>query len=255
MLSKKQVSLIVSLRKKKARDEEGLFVIEGDKIVKEFLSSDMKVVMLIAKPEFINSLTDDLRGSAGTIFPVSYEELKRLSSLTTPHNAMAVVVIPEINPDTEQILNELCIALDFIQDPGNLGTIIRSAAWFGIKNIVCSANCVDTYNPKVIQASMGAILNVKVWYMALDELLGKARKKEIPVYGTLLEGESVYSKELAGKGVIVLGNESKGISAELIPFMTDKISIPKFTSATTGIESLNVGMAASVIFSEFARRI
>jgi TrmH family RNA methyltransferase len=165
-----------------------------------------------------------------------------------------MVRIPEVSPDTDHILDSLCVALDFIQDPGNLGTIIRSAAWFGIKNIVCSENCVDVYNPKVIQASMGAILNVDVWYLGLNGFLMKAKGKNIPVYGTLLEGESIYSKELGEKGVIVLGNESKGISGDLIPYLTDKIVIPKFTDASNGIESLNAAMAASIVFSEFARR-
>jgi TrmH family RNA methyltransferase len=254
MLSKKQVSLIVSLQRKKCRDEEKLFVIEGDKIVKEFLASHRQVVTLIAKPEFIAGLPAGLPESAGEVLTVNYEDLKKLSSLTTPHNAMAVVRMPEISPDTGRILENLCVALDFIQDPGNLGTIIRSAAWFGIKNIVCSENCVDLYNSKVIQASMGAILNVDVWYLSLAGFLGKAREKNLPVYGTLLEGESIYSKDLGKKGVILLGNESKGISEDLLAFMTERIVIPKFTDAVHGIESLNVGMAASVIFSEFARR-
>jgi len=254
MLSKKQVSLVVSLQKKKCRDEEKLFVIEGDKIVKEFLASGKKVVTLIAKPEFIAALSTELLKSAGEVIPVNYEELKKMSSLTTPHNAMAVAAIPEVSPNTGRILKNLCVALDFIQDPGNLGTIIRSAAWFGIKNIVCSDNCVDVYNPKVIQASMGAILNVDVWYMDLPGFLGKASAGSVPVYGTMLEGESIYSTALSDKGVIILGNESRGISADLIPFITDRISIPKFTDAVNGIESLNAGMAASVIFSEFARR-
>jgi len=253
MLSKKQVSLIVSLQKKKGRDEEKLFVVEGDKIVKEFLASGMKVVTLVAKPEFISGLTSDLVKNAGDVITVNYDELKKVSTLKTPHNAMAVIEMPEISADYDIILNDLCVALDFIQDPGNLGTIIRSAAWFGIKNIVCSDNCVDVYNPKVIQASMGAILNVDVWYLGLSDFLGKARGKNIPVYGTLLEGESIYSKKLGKKGVILLGNESKGISGDLIPFITDRIVIPKFTDAVHGIESLNVGMAASVIFSEFAK--
>lgn len=254
MLSKKQVSLIVSLQRKKSRDEEKLFVIEGDKIVKEFLASSGNVVTLIAKPEFIATLSTELLKSAREVIPVNYEDLKKMSSLTTPHNAMAVVDIPEVSPDTGKILENLCVALDCIQDPGNLGTIIRSAAWFGITNIVCSENSVDVYNPKVIQASMGAILNVNVWYMGLAGFLGKAREESIPVYGALLDGESIYSKRLGQKGVIVLGNESKGISGDLIPFITDRILIPKFTNSVHGIESLNAAMAASVIFSEFARR-
>jgi TrmH family RNA methyltransferase len=254
MLSKKQVSRIVSLQKKKSRDEEKLFVIEGDKIVKEFLSSGTKVVTLLAKPEFISGLTSSMVSCAGEVIPVSYEELKKLSSLRTPHNAIAVVRMTDTFPDSETILNDLCVALDFVQDPGNLGTIIRAAAWFGIKNIVCSENCVDAYNSKVIQASMGAILNVTVKYCLLSDFLTIASEKKVPVYGTLLDGRSIYSEETGTRGVILLGNESKGISHDLMPFITNKISIPKFTEASHGIESLNVGMAASVIFSEFARR-
>ena len=254
MLSKKQVSLIVSLQRKKSRDEEKLFVIEGDKIVKEFLASGMRVVILVAKPEFIAGLTRDLLDQAGEVITVKYEELKKLSSLKTPHNAMAVVSIPEAPSDPDPIPGDLCVALDFIQDPGNLGTIIRSAAWFGIKDIVCSENCVDLYNPKVIQASMGAILNVAVHYCNMSQFLAKAKEKKVPVYGTLMEGEPVYSSELGRSGIILLGNESRGISDDLIPFITNRITIPKFTIAEHGIESLNVAMAASVIFSEFARR-
>ena len=153
-----------------------------------------------------------------------------------------------------EVLGQLCVALDFVKDPGNLGTIIRAAAWFGIKNIVCSLDCVDVYNPKVIQASMGAVLHVKVFYYDLKKLFISAAKMNIPVFGTMLEGDSIYDHKLDNKGIILLGNESKGISEELIPFITEKIMIPKFSKAKHGIDSLNVGMAASVVFSEFLRK-
>jgi TrmH family RNA methyltransferase len=162
--------------------------------------------------------------------------------------------MPEREMNTSEILNQLCVALDFVQDPGNLGTIIRAAAWFGIKNIVCSEDCADVYNPKVIQASMGAILHVNVYYYGLKKLIVLANEKKIPVFGTMLEGESIYDHKLDNKGIILLGNESKGISDELIPFITEKIMIPKFSKAKQGIDSLNVGMAASVVFSEFLRK-
>jgi TrmH family RNA methyltransferase len=144
--------------------------------------------------------------------------------------------------------------LDFVQDPGNLGTIIRAAAWFGIKNIVCSCDCVDVYNPKVIQASMGAILHVNVFYTDLKELLVSATKNKIPVFGAMLEGKSIYNHKLDNKGIILLGNESRGISDELIPYITEKIMIPCANRAIPGIESLNVSMAASIIFSEFLKK-
>lgn len=254
MLSKNKARFIISLQKKKTREDEGLFVIEGDKLVREFLSAGITVKTLIAKREFINALPSLLKESVEEFEEASYEELKHVSTLKTPHNAMAIVNIPEHHLVTEDLLNELCVALDFVQDPGNLGTIIRAAAWFGIRNIVCSNDCVDVYNPKVVQATMGAILHVNVYYSDLKTFVSQAAEKNIPVYGTLLTGESIYSQKLGNRGIIILGNESRGISDELLPFITDKIMIPGVSRARPGIESLNVGMAASVVFSEFLRR-
>ena len=254
MLSKNYAKFIISLQKKKVRDEEHLYVIEGDKLVKEYLMSGIRVKTLIAKPEFINSLSADLIKNSDEIEKAEYDDLKRISTLKTPHNAIALVRIPEIKPNQTVIENSLFAALDCIQDPGNLGTIIRSAAWFGIKNIYCSADCVDLYNSKVIQASMGAILHVNVFYTDIRELLILSSENALPVFGTMLEGESIYSHKLGNKGVILLGNESKGISDELIPFITDKLMIPGVGKRLPGIESLNVSMAASVVFSEFHRR-
>jgi len=254
MLSKNKQKLILSLQKKKAREENRMFIVEGDKMVREFLSSDMEIISLVAKPEYIAGLGSTLFSKAGEVIPVSFEELRKISAMKTPHNALAVVRMPETEFDEDDIPEELCVALDFIQDPGNLGTIIRAAAWFGIKNIVCSENCVDIYNPKVVQATMGALLNVKVHYRNLGDFLGTALKKGVDVFGTYLEGTPVYEHPLAVRGVILLGNESRGISEDLSEYVTVRLVIPKFTKAESGIESLNAGMAASVIFSEFARR-
>jgi RNA methyltransferase, TrmH family len=254
MLSKNKARFIISLQKKKVREEEGLFVIEGDKLVREFLSAGVPVKTLIAKKEFLNALPSLLKESVDEIEDASYEELKYVSTLKTPHNAMAIVRIPEQRMVTEELLKKLCVALDFVQDPGNLGTIIRAAAWFGIGNIVCSNDCVDVYNPKVVQATMGAILHVNVYYSDLKAFVRLAVEKNIPVYGTLLSGESIYSHKLGTTGIILLGNESRGISDELMPFVTDKIMIPGVSRAKPGLESLNVGMAASVVFSEFCRQ-
>lgn len=254
MISKNRLRQIVSLQKKKERDESRTYVIEGDKIVREYLKSGIRIKLLAAKPEFISSLNTSEKERIEEIETCNYEELKKISTLTTPHNALALVPYPGSLPDPSEISGELSVALDFVQDPGNLGTIIRSAAWFGIRNIVCSSNCVDLYNPKVIQATMGAILNVNVHYMNLKDFLKTANESGLPVYGAVLEGRSVYDITFERKGIILLGNESKGISEELSAYITDKISIPKFSDAMYGIESLNVSMAASVIFSEFARR-
>ncbi|MGD0755691.1 MAG: RNA methyltransferase [Bacteroidales bacterium] len=254
MLSKTRIKFIKSLQNKKVRDEEKLFVIEGDKLVKEFLAANIPVKMLLAKPEFLNSLQPDLTKSVNMIEDASYDELKQISTLKTPHNALAVVYMPERKMNISEIINQLCVALNFVQDPGNMGTIIRAAGWFGIKNIVCSPDCVDVYNPKVIQSSMGALMHVNVFYSDLKELFTSAAQNAVPVFGTLLEGDSIYDHKLDNKGIILMGNESKGISNELIPYITERIRIPKFSSAREGIDSLNVGMAASIVFSEFLRK-
>jgi len=254
MLSKNRIKYLTGLKKKKERDEARQYVIEGDKMVREFLRSGTRLSFLAAKPEFIASLKPGERSLIGEIETCSYDELKKISTLKTPHNALAVVTFPVNEKLPGNISDDLCVALDFVQDPGNLGTIIRSAAWFGIRNIVCSDNSVDLYNPKVIQATMGAILNVSVHYTDLGDFLSLARSKGAPVYGTVLDGDPVYSHPLGNRGVILMGNESKGISAGLMPFITDRIMIPRSGSAEYGSESLNVSMAASVIFSEFARR-
>jgi TrmH family RNA methyltransferase len=255
MLSKSKARFIISLQKKKTRDEENLFVIEGDKLVREFLEAKKSIRILAAKPEFINSLPDGLLSLAEEVISISYEELKQVSCLKTPHNALAVVGKPDPLTETEAVFEQLTVLLECIQDPGNLGTIIRAAAWFGIKTILCSADSVDVYNPKVIQASMGAILHVNVYYTDLKEFLMEAENRKLPVFGTVLDGKSVYEHNLGEKGLILLGNESKGISEELDPYITDRIIIPGTGTAKPGIESLNVSMAASIVFSEFSRRI
>ncbi len=178
MISISKTKFILSLQKKRVRDEMRLYIIEGDKLVNEFIQSGTRLRLLAAKPEFIDSLLPEDKAIIDEIVPAGFDELKRISSLKTPHNAVAVVSFPEYRTDLNEILENLCVALDFVQDPGNLGTIIRAAAWFGIKDIVCSQNCVDVYNPKVIQASMGAILKVRVHYTELASLLSSCTEKE-----------------------------------------------------------------------------
>jgi RNA methyltransferase, TrmH family len=254
MISKNRKRFIISLQRKKVRDEEKLFVIEGDKLVTEFLSLKIPLKTIIGKPEILKTLSPLLADFQGETDEVTDRELKEMSTFATPHNVMAVVPMPDQEFNEAKILNELCVALSFIQDPGNLGTIIRAAGWFGIRNIICSPDCVDLYNPKVIQASMGALLHVNVFYYDLKKLLLSAAEKKIPVFGTMLEGKSIYSHTLDKKGVIIFGNESKGISKELESYITHKIMIPKFGVSKQGIDSLNVGMAASIVLSEFRRR-
>ena len=250
MISKNKIRFISSLQTKKIRDEENLFTIEGEKVVAEFLEAGMRFKILAAVPGFISTLPPYALKQIEIIEPVGNKELRQMSSFKTPHNALAVLEKLDNGYSANNISGKIAAALDCIQDPGNLGTIIRAAAWFGIDTLICSPDCVDIYNPKVIQASMGAILHVKVHYTDLAQYF---KINKTSVFGALLEGNSIYNQSLENEGIILLGNESKGISDELLPFITHKISIPG-VSGKPGIDSLNVGMAASIIFSEFYRK-
>ena len=252
MISKNKIRFISSLHLKKARDKENLFIIEGEKIIKEFLETRIHFKILAATTEFISALPSFALKQIENIEIASNNELKQMSSLKTPNNALAVLDKLYNNEIEDSLTEKLSVALDCIQDPGNLGTIIRAAAWFGIDTILCSNDCVDVYNSKVVQASMGALLHVKVHYTDLAKYFKNIN--EISVYGALLEGNTIYTQPISNKGIILLGNESKGISENLLPFITHKISIPGTHSFKYGIDSLNVGMAASIIFSEFYRR-
>ena len=251
MISKNKIKFISSLHLKKTRDEKKLFIIEGEKIIKEFLEAGIRLKILAATTEFISALPTFTLKQIENIEIAGNNELKHMSSLKTPHNALAV--LDKLYNEIEDSPSEkLSVALDCIQDPGNLGTMIRTAAWFGIDTILCSNDCVDVYNSKVVQASMGALLHVKVYYTDLAKYFKNINN--ISVYGALLEGNTIYNQPISNKGIILLGNESKGISEKLLPFITHKISIPGAHSFKSGIDSLNVGIAASIIFSEFYRR-
>ncbi|WP_159523135.1 TrmH family RNA methyltransferase [Sunxiuqinia indica] len=253
MLSKNKIKFIHSLNRKKTRENEKLFLVEGNKLVLEAISSKLPLKLLIATPDFYarNELDSNL---AEEVIECSAEELKKASMLQTPQQAMAVVHMPNNALHIDQLTNQLSIALDFIQDPGNLGTIIRMADWFGIRNILCSTDTVDCYNPKVIQASMGAVLRVNVHYLDLEEWLEKANHAQLPVYGTFLEGEDIYRSTLSTKGVLVMGNEGNGISPAIAGKIKHKIHIPAFASGGDGSESLNVATATAICCSEFKRR-
>ena len=239
MLSASQKKFVNSLKQKKFRNENNAFIVEGVKLVEEALNSDYGILAIYAKQNWItdNSFED--------VVEVSEKELGSISSLKTPNEVLAVLskkVLPVLD------LSGLTIVLDNIQDPGNLGTIIRTADWFGIKNIVCSLDSVEVYNPKVLQATMGSFFRVNVSYSDLIDFFKE--NSMLTVYGALLNGDNVYEKQLIKeKSVLLMGNESKGISDVLIPFVTDKISIPKTGKA----ESLNVSIAAAILCSEFVK--
>jgi RNA methyltransferase, TrmH family len=252
MLALSKIKFIRSLQIKKYRDEEGLFIAEGDKIVREALISGYDITLVVAEKDWLKNNKNELSHFAGEIIETDSEGLKRISSLKTPNNVLSVIRKPDYKPDTFVLKEQLSLVLDTIQDPGNLGTIIRIADWFGIKDIICSPSTADVYNPKVVQSTMGAIFRVNTYYSGLTDFLKKSA--DIPVYGTLLEGENIFNSPLTSHGLIILGNESKGISEELLPFINHRLFIPSFPPGAVSSESLNVSSAAAIVCAEFRRR-
>ena len=236
MLSKNQIKNITRLKQKKYRQQEGLFIAEGGKVIKEFLNSTFKLVDLFTTETF-NVENESI---------ISEADLKKISCLTTPNTALAIFKIP----NSKDLKNEgLILALDDIRDPGNLGTIIRLCDWFGIKQLVCSLKTVDCYNPKVVQATMGSLTRVKIVYTDLSAYL---KAINLPVFGAFMDGKNVYQTNLPKAGILVLGNEANGISSIIETCVTDKISIPRFGDLQA-TESLNVATAGAILLSEFRR--
>ncbi|WP_299579164.1 RNA methyltransferase [uncultured Sunxiuqinia sp.] len=253
MLSKNKIKFIQSLNRKKTREKEGVFLVEGNKLVLEAIASPFRVRLLIGTAEFFEShqLSSNV---ADELIECTSDEIRRASLQQAPQQAIAVVEMPSFQLKLNQLNKEFSLALDFIQDPGNLGTIIRIADWFGIRNLICSTNTADCFNPKVIQSSMGAIFRVQVHYLDLEKLLNEAKQSQLPVYGTFLEGENIYTSKLTSHGILILGNEGNGISPEVEKLVQQKLHIPSFALGTEGSESLNVASAASICCSEFKRR-
>ena len=241
MISKNQVKLITSLNKKKYREKHQLFVVEGMKSIEEFISSGFEVYSIF-------SIRGELKSEFPNLIEITESELKKISYLITPNIALALFKLPKTQPID---FNALIIGLDNVQDPGNLGTIIRLCDWFGIKYLVCNLKTVDCFNPKVVQASMGSLSRVNITYVNLESFL-KAQAKH-PVYGTFLQGENIYTQALKTPGILVLGNEANGIQERIESLITHKLSIPQFSKNQT-TESLNVAMATAVFLSEFKRR-
>ncbi len=261
MLSKGKIKLVSSLQKKKYRLYHGLFVAEGHKLVAEIIKSNYKIRTLIATRQWLSKGIGNqwLSGFinepiAEEIIESTTEEIQRLSGLQAQSSVIALVEIPKSITYSDSIRNDLSLVLDDIQDPGNFGTIIRTADWFGIKNIFCSPNTVDIYNAKVVQATMGSITRIRVHYTNLSSLLDDfSNQKDFKIYGTFLEGENIYEKSLNSKGFVVMGNEGKGISDAVKNKITDRLYIPTFQTQKKAPESLNVATATSIICSEFRR--
>ncbi len=251
MISKNRIKFISSLSTKKARNQNGLFIIEGTKLVLELLDSDFDVEYIVAYESWFS---ENRTSPEIETIETNEQGMKKISNLTTPSDVLAVAKIPDINIDEFSCASELVLVLDDIRNPGNLGTIIRIADWFGIKQIICSNETVDVYNPKVVQATMGAIFRTKLYYCHLADFFSIQQKQHsIPVYGTFMEGESIYTKQLPNSAYIIMGNEGIGISSEIEKHISQKISIPSFSDGK-GSESLNVAIATSIILSEFKRQ-
>lgn len=255
MLSANQVKHIHSLKQKKFREIHRQFVAEGSKLVLEILNSPYRVIAVYALPGWLQPNEKLLQSKKIPFTEITGKEMERITALASPGPVLAVAEIPENTGLSDDIFDDLVIALDNISDPGNLGTIIRIADWFGIRNVVCSENTVDLYNPKVIQATMGSVARVKVNYCNLPRFLSSV-KPGIKIYGAFMEGRNIYSEALVQQGILVIGSESGGISPEVTARITDRISIPFYTATRgqTHAESLNASVATAIICSEFRRR-
>lgn len=255
MISKNQIKFIKGLELKKFRKASEAFVAEGPKLVQDIMPY-FQCRMLVATGEWLHAHRQEvMRHNPDTeLVEVNEEELRRVSFLKSPQEVLGVFAIPHHDTDLHACARQrLCLALDDVQDPGNLGTIIRVADWFGIEDIFCSPGTADVYNPKTVQATMGAIARVRIHYLPLVETL-KQGERDYPIYGTLLEGKNMYERDLKNEGLIVMGNEGKGLSPEMRTLITDSLYIPSFPQDRPTSESLNVAIATAIVCAEFRRR-
>ena len=243
-MTRSEIRFIRSLADKQARTAAGLFVAEGSKLIGEIFASGWEV-------EALYSTRDSFGGRAVMVSP---SDMERISMLKTPNDSLATVRIPVFKTPRTADAARLALALDGVRNPGNMGTIIRLADWFGIEDVYCSEDSADCFNPKVVQATMGAILRVRVHYTELAACLSAAAAQGIPVYGTFLEGENIYGSELTPEGIVVMGNEGRGVTEAVARTVTRKLFIPPWPADRRGSESLNVAMATGIVCSEFRRR-
>ncbi|KYN83153.1 RNA methyltransferase [Vibrio cidicii] len=242
MISKNQLKLLRALGQKKQRKAQGLFLVQGEKNVLELAKSTLAVQQIFATEEFLAQNGKEL--ASFECIEASLDDLTKASTLVSNNAAIAVVEIPRVEIPLAQ---GLMIALDGVSDPGNLGTIIRVADWYGIKHIVASSDCADPYNPKTISATMGSFGRVQV---SLVDLPSYLQQSNLPIYGAFLEGKSVHKTDFAAQGILLMGSESHGIREQASKFVTDKITIPAFG----GAESLNVAMATGIILDNMRRQ-
>jgi RNA methyltransferase, TrmH family len=251
MISKNQIKYLHSLRLGKFRDSNRAFIAEGVKLIDDLVISHFNIHIIYGAPAWIDSHQRLIASQEYVIQEVEEEELKKISNLVTPNEVLAVVGYPDPAIPSTETFGDIILMLDRLQDPGNLGTIIRTADWFGIRHIFCSDDTVDVYNPKVVQATMGSICRVSVHYVDLKQQI-IALQDTWKIYGTISDGENIYSAEPGFPAAILIGNESKGISEEYLPLLTSRIGIPP---GSKGAESLNASVAAGIFCSEFSRRL
>lgn len=250
-LSKNKIKFIQSLHRKKFREQEKLFLVEGEKMALELLQqSRIAVNEIFALESWLENHPLLIKKYHPLITVVTERELKKISTLSTPNKILVIARQPDFFLNKSEVKSNLSLYLDGIRDPGNMGTILRIADWFGIPYLFCSNDCVEVFNPKVVQASMGAIFRVEISVMSFEDL--KNEMPELPVYGTVLDGENIYNTALSPNGIIVIGSEAKGISKAVEQRLDKKLTIPSF--GKSGAESLNAGVAAGVVCSVFRSR-
>ena len=258
MISHSKLKLIRSLRQKKYRDQLRLFPVEGEKMIMELVMGEFEnpyhIRELIATPEWLEQHHEILQQSGTELTEASRTEIKKLSNLVTPQPVIALVNMPRISFAPEKLLNTPVLAFESIRDPGNLGTIIRTADWFGIRQIVCTPDSTDLFNPKVVQSTMGAIARVEVHYLDLTAILESSELEGKTIFGTFMEGGNLYETSLEPDPLIIFGNESQGISGHILPHIMHRLTIPSFSPLGMGSESLNVASSVAVICSELRRR-
>ena len=257
MLSKARIKLIHSLEHKKHRRQEGLFVAEGHKLVGELLSAGHHPAYVCHTPQWSVPVDLSFKANVGNcpVDIITESELYSASLLQHPQQVLALFPIPQWQiPLPEAGGKHLLLALDGVQDPGNLGTICRLADWFGIEDIICSQETADIFNPKATQATMGALSRVKVHYTDLAVFLQEASSLSVPIYGTFLDGKNIYERQLTPNGIIVMGNEGKGISHAIASLVSDRLFIPNYPQDRPTTESLNVAVATAITCAEFRRR-
>ncbi|MBK7173038.1 MAG: RNA methyltransferase [Bacteroidales bacterium] len=256
MLSKNTIKFINSLKVKKYRQLHQAFIVEGEKSVNELIHGQLTTKSIYCTQSWYELNSNAIAGKNLELIIVSDEELSKISDLTTPNKVLALVQIPSTLQLESFNAAEMILALDGIRDPGNMGTILRTADWFGIRQIICSPDCVDLYNPKVVQATMGSFARVQIVYADLEQSI--RRFPSIKVYGALLHGPSITEKKFTESGILIIGNESKGISPSLFPLITDPIFIPHLTSPLSSAyhaESLNASIANAIICYEIRKQL